>query len=226
MFNMQTAILVLIIMLVTRGEAKEDIENMVKEMNERLALTEENLKQTQGELLELKTENVQLKMDVSFLKNPPFFHACGAHFNRLSISGQTIPYTSLLPYPSTNTEGDLDISTGIFTCDAPGSYTVTWSLVAVDYAGDSQVEIYLRKNGEKITESLHVSWYSGSSGRVNDQGKHITQNYNNNILYITGGRTLVLHLDRGDTLDLYCQDCSRGIYYTTFCVSLSTFDIE
>ena len=45
-------------------------------------------------------------------------------------------------------------------------------------------------------------------------------------IYITGGRTLVLHLVRGDTLDLYCEDCSATIYRVTFCVSLSTFDIE
>ena len=29
--------------------------------------------------------------------------------------------------------------------------------------------------------------------------------------------------DKGDTLDLYCQDCSAGIYRTVFCVSLSVW---
>ena len=36
---------------------------------------------------------------------------------------------------------------------------------------------------------------------------------------------MVLHLDQGDTLQLYCDDCTAGIGYTTFCVSLTTFDI-
>ena len=60
-----------------------------------------------------------------------------------------------------------------------------------------------------IQESEHVSRYSGPSGHVSDQG----------------GRTLVLHLDRGDTLDLYCDNCSAYISSTTFCVSLSQFDV-
>jgi hypothetical protein len=44
------------------------------------------------------------------IKNPPFFHTCGAHYAGLSINKQTISYSSLL-YSSTNTDcGDLDIS--------------------------------------------------------------------------------------------------------------------
>ena len=62
-----------------------------------------------------------------------------------------------------------------------------------------------------IQESLHSSYYIGpDQSGVQDQG----------------GRTLVLHLDRGDTLDLYCDNCSAGIGRTTFCVSLSQADVE
>ena len=220
-------------------------------INERFALNEEK---TQRELLELRTENLQLKedlantkddlantkedllikeqeleKDVSFLKNPPFFHACGAHYGSRSITRQTIPYSRLLyssAYSPDSVSGGLDISTGIMTCGWPGSYNVTWSLSADDDHGDRTVYIYLRKNGQRMDESLHQSWYTGSSGTVYDQGKQI---HNIiiliTILCITGGRTLVLHLDRGDTVDLYCEDCSAGIYLPTFCVSLSTFDI-
>ena len=66
------------------------------------------------------------------------------------------------------------------------------------------VDIYLRKNGNVIVESHHYS----------------------RAAYEQGGRTLVLHLDRGDTLDLYCEDCSAGISGITFCVSLSQADVE
>jgi hypothetical protein len=206
---MESTILVVIIMLVARGEAKEDMENIVKEMQMQMNVGFERCVLTEEKLLELKTENVQLKermkiteealintkedlantkedlltkdqeleMDVSFLKEPPFFHACG-YKDYTYITGQTIPYSSLL-YSSTNTEGgDLDISTGIFSSPYPGSYTVTWSLEAVDDAGDSAVVIYLRKNGQKIDESRTYSYYTGSSGRVSDQGKNITQYYN------------------------------------------------
>ena len=147
----------------------------------------------------------ELKREVSFLKDPPWTFACGAHNKGMTVTDQTISYTTLL-YSSTNVAGaGLDISTGVFTAGHPGSYTATWSLLAEDNAGDHYVAVYLRKNGENIEESRHLSEYTGSSGYVGDQG----------------GRTLVLHLDRGDTLDLYCVDCSARIGHTSFCVSLS-----
>jgi predicted nuclease with TOPRIM domain len=82
MLRMVIAFLVVIIMLVTRGEPKDDLENIMKKMqkemhrvNERLALNEEKLKntqtelnQTQGELLKQKSENVQLKEDLMSTK--------------------------------------------------------------------------------------------------------------------------------------------------------------
>ena len=37
---------------------------------------------------------------------------------------------------------------------------------------------------------------------------------------------MILHLAKGDTLDLYCIDCSAGIGAITFCASLSTSDVE
>ena len=46
------------------------------------------------------------------------------------------------------------------------------------------MEIYLRKNGQNITESRHFSYYSGSSGEVDDQGKTNTQYYNNTYYII------------------------------------------
>merc|ERR1711892_1621336 len=269
-FRMKTAIkiIIMVIFMMTPGEANDDLENIVKEMRMEmdemkgcLAFTKENLKATQAELVELKTNHMELKedlkiakddlkltatkeeltatkeelkltatkeelkltatkeelsatrddltskdheleRDVSIIRNPPFIHSCGSH-SSLSITSQTIPYDSLL-YSSTNTEGGgLDIATGVFTSPWPGSYTVTWSLTAQDGAGEF-VHIYLRKNGQNIDESLHKSYYTGPSGEVGDQG----------------GRTLVLHLDMGDTLDLYSYDCSAAIYRTTFCVSL------
>merc|ERR1711892_888855 len=248
-FRMKAAVkigMVLGIFMITLVEPKDDLENIVKEMmmemNGRMLLLEAELKMTKEELTATKEElkltatkeeltatkeeltatkeelsatrddltskDLELERDVSILREPPFIHSCGYQYST-TITSQTIPYSSLL-YSSTNTEGGgLDIARGVFTSPLAGSYTVAWSLLAIDDHPDSDVVIYLRQNGQKIDESQHESGYSGPSGRVHDQG----------------GRTLVLHLDMGDTLDLYCADCSARIYYTTFCVSLSTFDI-
>ena len=172
-----------------------------------LLTTKDDLITTKDDLITTKDD---LEREVSFLKNLPFSFACGSHYDGLHITTQAISYNTLL-YSSTNIAGPhgLDISTGVFTAGHPGSYTATWSLMALDNAGDYGVDIYLRKNGDKIVDSRHRSYNTGT-GQVSDQG----------------GRTLVLHLDRGDTLDLYCQDCSSTIFYTTFCVSLSQADVE
>ena len=214
-------------LLLTQDELKMTKEEL-KMANEELKMTKTELKMAKEELKskdvqletdmlttkeDLKAKDVHLEREVSFLKDPPFTFACGAHSNSagLSITSQAISYTTLL-YSSSNVAGaGLDISTGVFTAGHPGSYTATWSLYSDDDHGDSQVYIHLRKNMVSIQESYHVSYYIGpDQSGVADQG----------------GRTLVLHLDRGDTLDLYCEDCSEHIYYTTFCVALSQFDVE
>merc|ERR1712055_306986 len=106
----------------------------------------------------LMSKTDDLEREVAILKAPPYSHACGSHYNGLSASSGTIPYTSLL-YSSTNTEGGgLDITTGVFTAPWGGSYTVSWdTTAALDKGGN--VYIYLQKNGVTMEESLHNSYY-------------------------------------------------------------------
>ena len=128
----------------------------------------------------------------------------------MSIRSQRIIYTKLM-YSSTNIAGaELVPSNGTFISAYPGSYTVTWSLQTDVGDVEKGVELYLRKNKEKVPYSIYLTSYTGGRGVVWDQG----------------GRTLVLHLDRGDTLDLFCVDCSGGINHVTFCASLSSCDVE
>ena len=45
-------------------------------------------------------------------------------------------------------------------------------------------------------------------------------------MYVLGGRTLLVHLDVGETLQLHVDDDITGmIWHTTFCVSLATQDM-
>jgi len=201
--------------LMSNIEELEMKTEMMAEMNERLSLAEGKLAKTEDELTATKDECAttkaktdELEREVAILRAPPYIHSCGSHFGVLSGSYMTIPYTSLL-YSSTNTEGGgLDISTGVFTAPHGGSYTVYWDTNAYLHSGENVVSIYLQKNGESIEESLHYSRYTGS-GVVDDQG----------------GRTLMVYLGVGDTLQLYRSDGSGQIFYTTFCVSLTTPDL-
>merc|ERR1719312_2180585 len=219
---------IIILIAFTMGESTEDMEEMkemMRDMNlrvsqaeEKLAITEDKLAEalnglatTKNDILSNKNAIVinknELESEISMIRTPPHMHACGYMDSYNYVSG-TITYSSLL-YSSTNTEGGgLDISTGIFTSPYPGSYTVTWGLKAgVKYT--QEVSIDLKHNGNSIEESRHDSYYTGS-----DQ------------LYEQGGRTIILHLDMGDTLALYKGPGSYSeVYSVTFCVSLSTYDI-
>merc|ERR1719312_1086735 len=233
---------IIILIAFTMGETTEDMEKMkemMRDMNlrvsqaeEKLAITEDKLAEalnglatTKNDILSNKNDILSNKNDIlinknaivsnknkldseiSMIRTPPHMHACGYMDSYNYVSG-IIPYSSLL-YSSTNTEGGgLDISTGIFTSPYPGSYTVTWGLKAgVKYT--QEVSINLKHNGNSIEESRHDSYYTGS-----DQ------------LYEQGGRTIILHLDMGDTLALYKGPGSYSeVYSVTFCVSLSTYDI-
>merc|ERR1711970_1157642 len=241
-------IIILVLLSVVTTYSKEavdceEIKLQMKELKESRALTEDEEIQSKDvyiQNLEKKLENHEvtilemkgdmlktqelvnhnnavikkLDRDMSFLKDPPFTFFCASAgvtaTGGVNLVDKTITYNNLL-YSSTNVDGaDLDTSTGFFTAGWGGSYTVTWSLYAGVDAGENAILVYLRRNAEIIEESRHYSMYVGDNGYIEDQG----------------GRTLVLRLDRGDTLDLFCQDCSSYVHYITFCISQSNFDIE
>ena len=195
-------------------EIKADFKEALESVNrnaEELEKTKQELKDAKDEIAMVKKESMlALQRLKDELKDPPYTFACGSYFDDgLYVSSQVIPYTKLF-YSSTNVEGaGLEIETGVFTAGHPGSYMVSWSTVFSDDYDEPNVDIYLRKNSQLIVESKTESYLIGASGRVGD----------------SGSKTLILHLERGETLDLYCDDCTSGIYFTTFCVSLSQFDV-
>jgi len=179
------------------------LENKMRDMNYTFDKKLKRMSDTFEKELKTKDDSVnKLVREVSFLKDPPYTFFCAYQFST-TITSATITYSKLL-YSSTNIPDDatMDISTGIFTSGWGGTYTVTWSLEAWGASEDNALNIYLRKNGEQIHESAHCSRYTGPSGRIGEQG----------------GRTLLLRLERGDTLDLWCKDCSGHVWYVTFCV--------
>ena len=152
-------------------------------MNE---IAEENT-ELQISMKMLKTENYELRYVIdrlnaqiinhnnnegkkSVLKDIPHYYSC-VYQGSTYITDQVMNFEKIL-YSSCNLcdNADFNITTGIYTNGWPGTYTVTWNLVATDGVGERSVAIYLQKNGEKIEESRFVSSYTGSNGYVFEQG--------------------------------------------------------
>merc|ERR1711936_1283248 len=239
--NMKNILNIILVLQVTwtNAQVREDIQDIVREMvavemsetNAKIVTLEQEVKNMkskhdlQEREVKIRDDKIkdmtdtfgkELKTKDDFINKlvrekdppPPYAFFCG-YLSGTSQSYGTITYSSLL-YNSTNLPDDapLNIETGIFTSGWAGTYTVTWSLFT-ENSGHA-VLIYLRKNGETIPESLHNSRYTGLSGYIRDQG----------------GRTLLLHLERGDTLYLYCDSCFEGVSHVTFCVTMSSFDFQ
>ena len=204
------------------ADAKEELQAIKEATKDELAHTKKDLTNLTMTMT-TKDELKMLEKKVTILRDSPYLHICGSHYDKLSFYySRTITFSKLF-YSATNTEGGgLDISSGVFTAPWGGSYTVTWSTSSVSYIGHGN-NIYLYKNSNMVEESKHWS-YNSNDLYVYEQGNNYYYYNNHYILPIIGGRTLTLYLARGDTLHLYCEDCN-DIYYTTFCVSLSTFDV-
>merc|ERR1719347_957205 len=174
----------------------------------------EELKQLRDEIEAQKRDNDELRVtqkkilkELEFLRDPPIFFQCA--YNQVTEPLEsTVTFESML-YSKTNqwTEGSgFDLESGVFTTPYPGTYSIHWTLLAADNAGVNRVGIKLHKNGAEVPGSYHESNFESDSGGFSrDQG----------------GKYLVVHLERGDTIELYCIDCSSRIWYTVFCIQLA-----
>ena len=186
----------MVLIIITMGQAKEDLDIMKEMMVEMKMEMEERLSVAEGKVAELESE-------VAVLRDPPFLHACGANDDVLNLPADKIITYNTLLYSATNTEGGgLDISTGVFTAPHGGSYTVYWDTSA--WMNDDHtvnvIEIILQKNEEAILETAHYS-SNGGNDRVSDQGNKLLL-----ILIIT---VTLLHYRRS-----YSCGVSRNGRYT------------
>merc|ERR1711936_621154 len=151
--NMENMVNILLVVLVmvplasaeVRGDLEDIVKELVVEMRELNAKVEHqdksfhNLEMKMQEevtardasisTLEMevkaKEDSIQkLAREVSFLRNPPYTYF-SAYQSYTSRSGShTIEYDNLI-HSSTNVEGSMDVSTGIFTSGWAGTYTVS-----------------------------------------------------------------------------------------------------
>ena len=157
---------------VTREEF-EEVLSIVKELKTENSLLKAEVSELKATDDELQCKASEIVSDVSFLKDPPYYHLC-VYQHGTDIDKSNIWFEKELYFTCNNcSQANFDLDSGVYTNGWPGTYTVTWSLMAGDNAGEPYVRILLKKNDQIIEESEHVSYYTGSSGYVTDQGINI-----------------------------------------------------
>jgi len=140
----------------------------------------------------------------------PSMGSCAYRYLLSSNTSETITYDSLLTDWNEGAEGLMDIESGQYTViSPPGFYSISFSGQAGLDQGE-QVALHLHQNGESLKES---EWRS--------QSKDTSAN---SYIVDFGSRTMILHLDMGDTLELRTDQINNGptgeLWRLTFCVSL------
>jgi len=189
------------------------IKQLKNEMQRELNQLSRKVEDQYEEILSLKEEMAEM-LSNGANRDLPYKVAC-AFTNQWTKEGQTISYDYILsdfdnsgrPFGG---DGILNTTTGVYTCLMPGHYTISYSGTAV--IGDGQkVSLHLFLNGAVVPESM---WYSFASGVF---GQYLEDQ---------GSKTLILHMDHGDLLELRTDYgfFTGEIYTLTFCVSLTTWD--
>jgi hypothetical protein len=146
---------------------KEEMMNSMKEEVLRLEKTQK------AELEEMKEELAAAKSEQNKVRDMPYLFTC-AYTSYWSTANSTITFDYLITDFNNadrpgGGDGDMDISTGVFTCFSPGFYTVTFS-GHVDLGPGEMAWLRLVHNGNPVFESY---WQSSSSSNVDytrDQG--------------------------------------------------------
>jgi len=165
------------------------IKQLKNEMQRELNQLSRKVEDQNEEILALRKEMKEM-LSNGVTRDLPYKVAC-AFTNHWTKEGQTVSYDYMLsdfdnsgrPFGG---DGILNTTTGVYTCLTPGHYTISYSGTAV--IGDGQkVSLHLYLNGAVVPESM---WYSFASG-ISDQ-----------YLEDQGSKTLILHMDHGDFLEL------------------------
>lgn len=150
-------------------------------MDIRMSDLEEKISEMEAKF-EIKEADMRLAMSKS-VRDLPYVSICG-YQGVWYDQDATITYSKLIS-DYKNDDSYLTPETGVFYARTSGYYTITFSGVSTLEPGQ-EVTVYLYRNNIEIFESAWLSAAQHTSGRVDDQGS----------------RSLILHLNAGDYLNL------------------------
>jgi len=196
----------------TIQEETKQIDNKLSELTNITRAKMDNISHDM-EKINMKVENISLEMEEISKDVTDSVSYC-AFKGYLSGTGIIIKYDSMLTDINSFPSGGLDISTGVFTVPASGLYQITYAVVTVVSQNDDRVNIYINVDNKSLghPSSILKITYSASQSPLSGNS------------YDTGSRTLLLHLNHGQTVNIFCQDCSPSARYVTFCILMINSD--
>jgi len=204
----------------TYGESASELVEALRQEMKQMILHREQEKEEMKELLRTEMQKMRLEREkekeemtrkverlVETLPPIPCVVSC-AYQKKWTKADSVITYDRHTVelyngYRPGGAEGGIDLDTGRFNVGKGGSgyYTVTYSGHAVLDDGE-WVGVHLYRNGRDVGE--HDNWYSSIAG------------------WDLGSRTVILHLDEQDYLELRTGvNFSGDLYDLTFCASLA-----
>eukprot|EP00092_Neocalanus_flemingeri_P093457 GFUD01118785.1.p1 GENE.GFUD01118785.1~~GFUD01118785.1.p1 ORF type:complete len:357 (-),score=111.86 GFUD01118785.1:58-1128(-) len=185
-------------------EALSDSNKKIDKTRQELSVSNKKVDNIEKLVLDLTTEAKdeakKMNAELAKLKGKKSHH-CSVNTGDITTVQGPVTFSSTKSLSSG--PGGISSSTGQYTAARDGIYTLTYSLFAYNDAREKRVEVWMRKNEQQISGTKHSSTYTGPSGFVFDQG----------------GRTMLVQLVKGDTVDVFCQDCSAWVGQISFCVS-------
>ena len=190
-------------------EAITDLENQITALEEKINVVREQSNNglvDQNQKRNALEENLEMKIQALDQKTSQHSAHCGYQLGSESLKTPVVLADSAIPYSILMVDtgvSSLDPATGIWTAGLDGTYQVSWSLSSGIEKGKFNL-VVLAKDGKRVGETEH---FSGSL--YNTVGE----------LWDQGGRSLVLGLKRGQTLELRARKVD-SVYKIIFCVSL------
>merc|ERR1711915_637378 len=141
------------------NEEIEEYLNKLDEKNENLTVSE----------VELRSKTDVVFKEVSFLKNPPYYHIC-VFLHEAAVSSEVLSFQKVL-FNECNMcdDADFDLDTGVYINGWPGIYTVTWDLLLVVMTNRLPIFIYSKMdrvlmNQDTIQDMVVLMVMYGSKG--------------------------------------------------------------
>jgi len=182
------------------------LQNKRQRLQNKRLMEQEKLQKENDDKFKELSENAAPQAD------QPYLYTCGYKNEMIydDISSD-ITFDSLSTnYTNIVSPGSgLDISTGVFTSPTAGIFTVTYSVYREPAWVFGEETMYIRRNDVQIPESTSESWFFVESG-------------GSAFGYDNIGRTIIISLEKGDLLDLYCDGCEDvAVHKLNFCISLN-----